>query len=202
MIKNLLGNFSYLKWALISLIMALLIGGGGLIIGQEKLNREHLNEARAQLNFDQLSLKINQADSQLADQKNYQQDYQSLLDKNIVGDENRLALIEAFEKISRQQKLGQLTYSISPQQDFVGSLLLDRGHFTIHQSAIILQFSVATEPPLFDFLAALNADIPGQFLLQGCTITRHEVVESEEMHAPLAVDCSGVWLTFKHRAES
>jgi len=200
--KNLLGNFSYLKWALISLIMALLIGGGGLIIGQEKLNRKHLNEARAQLNFDQLSLKINQADSQLADQKNYQQDYQSLLDKNIVGDENRLALVEALEKINLEQKLGHLSYTISPQQDYVSPLALDTGHFKIHQSAIVLQFSVSNEPPLFDFLAALNSDIPGQFLLQGCTITRHEVVESEEMHAPLAVDCSGVWLTFKHRAES
>jgi hypothetical protein len=195
-------NFSYLKWALLSFSLALLMGSVGLLFGQQKLGAELINNARAQQNIAQLSAQIVTAESQLTDQKNYQQDYQLLLDKNIIGDENRLALVEALEKINRSLKLGQLSYTITPQQDFVNTLALDSGHFIIHQSAITLQFSVANEPPLFDLLAALNTDIPGQFLLQQCAITRPVVVEAADSQAPLAVDCGGAWLTFKHRAES
>jgi hypothetical protein len=65
-----------------------------------------------------------------------------------------------------------------------------------------LQFSVADELKLFDLLNALNTEIPGQFLLQQCAMTRRTITEADDQQPALTVDCNGAWLTFKHRAES
>lgn len=199
-------DFSYLRWSTFCLAVALILSTSGLIFGQQHLNLAQQKEHQSHRQFLKAKAEIAQNNAQLSDQNNYQQGYQSLLEKHIVGQENRLELLETLERIIRQHKIAPFSYSINSQQNFAFEPPTDTGDFKIYQSPITMQFSVAHELQLFDFLTALQKHMPGQFLLEQCAISRTEsssemAPDSAKPELPLAVDCTGAWLTFTHRTE-
>lgn len=190
-------DFIYLRWGALSLVIASLLSFAIGFFSQQRVTMAEQQQQLTQQKLAQLQSEISQANSQLDDQKIYETDYQSLLNRNIIGVENRLALLENLEKISLQHGIGPLTYHIDTQKDFMATPALDTGHFKIYQSATSLQLTIRHEQQLFDFLIGLNEQLPGQFLLQQCTVSRIQFATA----MPLAADCSGAWLTFQHRPE-
>lgn len=138
------------------------------------------------------------------DQKNmadYAGQYGVLLDQQIIGDEQRLDWIEGLERIRRQNLVLSFHYNIAPQKAYSTNPPIDSGNFDIRYSEMQLQFELLHESQLLDFLAALRGQINGLYQLKECTLQRIDTNSMNVQHNPaqLRAECSGGWITLKHR---
>lgn len=137
------------------------------------------------------------------DQKNmaiYADEYGTLIDRKIVGDDQRLDWMEDLEKLRRRNLVTDFRYSISPQMTYAPQPPIDSGNFDIHYSEMKLQFDLLHEEQLVNFFKALRSQIKGYYQLGGCSLQRAAGENSTtSTFTQLKADCSGGWLTLKNR---
>lgn len=137
------------------------------------------------------------------DQKNmaiYADEYGALIDRKIIGDDQRLDWMEGLEKLRRQNLVTDFRYSIAPQIIYAPKPPIDSGNFDIHYSGMKLQFDLLHEGQLLNFFNALRSQIKGQYQLEGCSL--HRVSDDNASTATsthLKADCNGGWITLKNR---
>lgn len=137
------------------------------------------------------------------DQKNmaiYADEYGALIDRKIVGDEQRLDWMEGMERLRRRHLVTDFSYTISPQTTYAPQPAIDSGNFDMHYSEMKLQFDLLHEGQLVNFFDALRSQIKGHYQLKGCTL-QHTAVENftAASFTQLKAECSGGWLTLKNR---
>ena len=131
------------------------------------------------------------------DQKNmaiYADEYGVLIERKIIGDDQRLDWMEGLEKLRRQNLVTDFRYSIAPQITYAPQPPVDSGNFNIHYSEMKLQFELLHEAQLLNFFTALRNQIKGWYQLEGCTLQR---VADENTR--LKAECTGGWITLKNR---
>ena len=217
-------NFSrsdlpHIQWSLLILLAVLGTSGAIIVVSQSFV-------ARAQ--EEQLSMKqgLSTARDQLAtaqeDQEKmqtYTQEYNALLQRDVIGDDRRLDWMEALDKMRKQSKpsgLMDFNYSIAPQQRYTPFPPVDSGNFDLNSSGMSLQFDLLHEEQLLSVLDTLRTNNKGWFMLDRCEMERastQEVSNAQEDDEPvtntasarsfvpqLKAQCAGGWLTLKNRS--
>ena len=131
------------------------------------------------------------------DQKNmaiYADEYGVLIERKIIGDDQRLDWMEGLEKLRQQNPVADFRYNIAPQITYAPQPPIDSGNFTINYSEMKLQFELLHEAQLLNFFTALRNQIKGWYQLEGCSL--HRVAED---NARLKAECTGGWITLKNR---
>ncbi len=200
-------DFPYIKWSLLAFVLALVCGSAALAISgsyvsraqqQQKSAQHQLSEAQRQLGAERSRLAVAQND-----QKNmatYAQEYAALLDRKIIGSDQRLDWIEGLDKIRKQNRVLDYKYSISPQQPYTPPLLVDSGNFDLNRSAMNLHFDLLHEEQLMNFFDALRTDVEGLFILDRCALARNVAAPENSAAPQLTAECSGGWLTLQSRS--
>ena len=192
-------NFSqadlpYLKWSLLSFFLALLIGGSAILIAKnylasaqdtQRATRQQLADARKNLSA---------ARDDKENMATYTKEYSAILQRDIIGEESRLNLIEALESLRQRNRVRDFKYAIAPQQPYKPTPAQDSGNFDLLFSPMTLQIELLHEGQLINFFDSLRRDIGGWFILEKCTLTRSDVGVAQ-----LKADCAGGWLTMKNR---
>lgn len=149
----------------------------------------------------------NRLSTALQDRENmetYAGEYGALLERNIIGDNQRLDWMEGLEKIRQQNLVADFRYSIAPQKPYVLQPPVESGNFDIGYSEMKLQFDLLHEAQLLNFFDALRADIKGRYQLEGCTLQRSAAIGEDDGNpaatAYLKAECSGGWITLKNRS--
>jgi hypothetical protein len=200
-------DFPIIRWNLLSIAASLLISATALY-ASGKYSEIAQNDRRAAQN--QLNEARNRLFSAQDDQKNmaiYADEYGTLIERNIIGDNHRLDWMEGLEKIRHQNLAVDFSYNISPQKSYAPQPAMDSGNFTIDYSEMKLQIDLLHEGQLLDFFAALDRQIKGHYHLEGCTLKRTSAnagSDEEEGPAPtiasqLKAECNGGWITLKNR---
>ena len=147
--------------------------------------REHLTMARQDL-------------ENLAD---YSQEYYSLENRKVIGDDHRLDWIDELEKLRNQNLVMDFRYNIDPQKNYAPQPALNSGNFDIHYSETKLHFDLLHEGQLMNFFDALRKQTNGWYQLEGCSMQRTNMnEESGSAAAPhIKAECSGGWITLKNR---
>ena len=140
------------------------------------------------------------------DQKNmtiYADEYGALIERKIIGDDQRLDWMEGMEKLRRQNLVTDFRYSIAPQTTYAPQPPIDSGNFDIRYSGMKLQFDLLHELQLANFFAALRSQIKGRYQLEGCTLQRAATDDgfASSTGANIKAECSGGWITLKNRNE-
>ena len=130
----------------------------------------------------------------------YAEEYGTLSENRIIGDDQRLDWIEGLEKLRQQNLVTDFRYSIAPQKNYIPQPSINSGNFDIHYSETKLHFDLLHEAQLVNFFPKLHKQIKGRYLLEGCTLQR---VGDENAAAPttthLKAECAGGWITLKNR---
>ena len=202
-------DLPHLKWSLLVFLFSLAISVTAVVLSENfvshaqtdyQMTQRHLSEARAHLAA---------AEDDSANMSTYAREYATLLDRKIIGVDQRLDWIEGLEAIQRQNHVPQFTYTIDPQQPYTPVPPIDSGNFSLYLSGMSLQLELLHEEQLINFLDTLRSNIQGRFLLDHCKLERTgstpaNIVTSETQPVTspqLRAECSGGWLTIKNRNE-
>ena len=136
------------------------------------------------------------------DQKNmviYADEYGALIERKVIGEDQRLDWMEGLEKLRRQNLVTDFRYSIAPQKKYSPQPPVDSGNFDIHYSETKLQFDLLHEAQLVHFFTALRSQIKGHYHLEGCALQRTAADTATATSTHLKAECSGGWITLKNR---
>jgi len=125
----------------------------------------------------------------------YQAQYQQLIKQNIIGKENRLALIENIERIKTERNLFEFSYQIAAQQPVQTDVMFAQSEFGLHGSPMKLSFAVQHEEDWLNALDDLNET--GVNLLHECTVTRNDPVYAAV--PKLKAECTMTWLSLRQK---
>lgn len=196
-------DLPHIKWCLLTFLLVL--GMSGIIIAASKnfIARSQRDQRNAQRQLSEARSRLATAMKDRENMRIYALEYNALLKRNVIGNEQRLDWVEGLEKIrKRVPGFMGLKYTIAPQNPYTHSPPLDSGNFDLNLSGMTLQFELLHEEQLTDFFDAMRADIKGWFILDHCSLERTAAPGEGDLRAAmpqLKAECGGGWLTLKNR---
>jgi len=191
------------RWDILILCASLLVSVLAVYSSDEYAVKTHRDRQNAQRQMIDARNRLNTAYEDQQNMAMYADEYRTLDERKIIGDDHRLDWIEGLERIRNNGLALDFRYSISPQKNFTPQPAINSGNFDLHYSETKLQFELLHERQLLDFFAALHRQIKGQYQLEGCSMQRATTEEGENLAATVAphlrAECSGGWVTLKNR---
>lgn len=201
-------DLRHLKWGLLAVLVAFVLGGTTLLFSQSQLTRVKQEQLAAQHRLSDAQHQLADARNRLIaaqdDEKNraaYAKEYASLADRKIIGGEQRLDWIEGLDNLRRQNRVLNFTYTIGPQRPYAPVPPLDSGSFDLNLSPTTLQLDLLHEAQLVDFFDALRSSVNGSFIVERCSLVRSGAAFEDAGTPQLKAECSGGWITLKKRSE-
>lgn len=158
---------------------------------------------------------FNHVEAEKLEIRTYAPRFQALQQRGLIGEENRLAWIDAISRSQARLKLLPLTYDISAQQVLKVPLPLSMGQYQLRGSKMQLHLDLLHEMDLLTFLNDLRHT--GYFAVQDCALKRSGAGNQAAVPAAasgganmaggagtaavasaaptLSADCSLLWLT-------
>lgn len=155
-------------------------------------------EARAALQHEQTTLNAARARARQGEQEarliaQHLDAYHALAARGFVGEESRLAWIEAAHLANRDARLYGLTYTLSPRTPAPSGLA---GGLPLKQTRMTLKMPLLVETDLPRFLDALHTRAPGVFRVDRCQLSRITDTPPQPVNRPeLDAECELLWFT-------
>ena len=140
---------------------------------------------------------FNHAEAEKQEIRAYEPQFLALRQRGLIGEENRLAWIDAIRLSQQQRHLLPLSYEISAQQVLKVPLPLTMGQYQLRGSKMQLHMDLLHEMDLLNFFDDLRQS--GYFAVQECALKRGGGATSAGQSASLSADCSLLWLTLGDR---
>lgn len=119
--------------------------------------------------------------------------YQALIDKGFIGEEQRQAWIQTLQDIQKAYRLFPIEYQLNPLTETQPPFLPSLAGFTLHQSQMNLNFDMLHEGDLLQLTDALINKRLANWLLRSCLISRNDALVNT--HAMLNAQCTIDWYT-------
>jgi hypothetical protein len=192
-----------LKWPVLLLVIcvvASVLWCGGAF----KFKKDSLLAVQAvQANLELMSAQVQQVADEETNIRSHIDRYRQLQTSGLIGDEERLKLVEALGRIRARHKLYAIQFDVGPQS----MVSLQEGEaesagpsFSLRSSRIQIDLSLLHEEDLSQLLLELRSVGRGLFVVEECSLNRtgSEVASeflklSENLHA----SCKILWLTLK-----
>lgn len=182
-----------LKTSILLLLAAVSLAAAGIF-----WSHLHQTEAHAELQRQQSLLNASRArqqqgrtDARLIAQ--HLDAYRVLIARGFVGEENRLAWIEAAQLANRDARLYGLTYTLSPRSAAPPELA---SGLPLKQTRMVVKMPLLVETDLPRFLDALHLRAPGLFRTAQCRLSRHADTPPQAVNRPeLDAECELLWYT-------
>ncbi|MFZ4874273.1 hypothetical protein ACL9RI_04240 [Janthinobacterium sp. Mn2066] len=131
--------------------------------------------------------RFNQVETEKHDIRAYEPAFLALRQRGLVGEENRLAWIDAIRHSQEQRKLLPISYDISARQVLKVPPALAMGALQLRGTPMRLQMELLHEMDVLNLLDDLHQS--GSFAVQDCNIKRNTSA------ATLSAECGLLWLT-------
>jgi hypothetical protein len=187
-------DLPHIKWSLITFLVVLAIGGSAAFYSQKLASSAQNARRAAQQELSNERNKLNAARDDQMNMAEYTKEYSAIQQRGVIGDEQRLNLIEGLDNLRKQNRVLDFKYAIAPQQPYKPAPALDSGNFDLKYSNMKLQIDLLHEEQLINFFDSLRHDMKGWFILEKCTLDK-----AQGSDAQLKADCEGGWLTLKNR---
>ncbi len=192
-------DLPHIKWHLLGFLLVLGTGGAAVMLSENFVTQAQLSQQAAQRQVNEARGRLATAQDDRANMATYALEYSTLLQRKIIGNEQRLDWIEGLDKIQRHKRVLDFKYAIAPQQPYTPAPMLDSGNFELKLSNMTLQFDLLHEGQLINFFDTLRTDIKGWFILDHCALERSATAPGNGTAPQLKAECSGGWLTLKNR---
>ena len=192
-----------LKWPVLLLVICVVASGlffGGALKFKERA--VHAMQA-AQANREQVGARVQQIEDEEKIILNHIDRYRHLQKSGVIGEEERLELVEVLGRIRARHKLYAIQFDVGPQ----AVVLLQEGEtegagssFSLRASRIQLDLPLLHEEDLAQLLLGLRSVGRGLFVVEECSVNRTgSEVASEilKVSENLNASCKILWLTLK-----
>lgn len=136
------------------------------------------------------------------DQAQYQQyenRYQTMVSRGVIGEENRLKWVELLKDLNRDLKLPVLRYDIEPRNTLpLNNPNHSTGKLKVHETTMVLTLGLLHEGDLFSLEQGMRAQGEGLFEVRGCIIQRdrnHKRLQLDAKSANFEAICKLSWFT-------
>ena len=201
-------DFPHTKWSLLIFLFVLCTGGAAIVASENFVVQSQRDQRDAKRKLSEARSQLATAEQDRENMKTYTLEYGSLLEHNIIGNDQRLDWIEGMDKLRKQNLVLDFKYTIAPQKSYTPDPPLDSGNFQLNLSDMALQFELLHEEQLTTFFDAMHIGIKGWFILDHCSLERTTAAPPDDdddiLRAPsatprLKAECTGGWLTLKNR---
>ena len=182
-----------LKTSILLLLAALSLSAAGVFWSNQQAAeaRADLQRQQAALNAAHARQQQGQTEARLIAQ--HLDAYRALVARGFVGEENRLAWIEAVHLANRDARLYGLTYTLSPRTAAPPALA---GGLPLKQTRMVVKMPLLVETDLPRFLDALHVRAPGLFRVDRCRLARLSDAPPQPVNRPeLDAECELLWFT-------
>ena len=182
-----------LKTSILLLLAASLLSAAGIFLSHKQTTAAHADLQRQQtaLHAARARQQQGQAEAHLIAQ--HIDAYRALIARGFVGEENRLAWIEAVHLANQDARLYGLTYTLSPRAPAPVPLA---GGLPLKQTRMTVNMPLLVETDLPRFLDALRARAPGLFRTSSCRLARITDAPPQPVNRPeLDAECELLWFT-------
>lgn len=188
-----INEFYLLRTSVLTLIGALIVSVVGVWLSYTKQQDAAVLAEHAQRTRDAAYSRYAQVDNEKRDIRNFQHRFVELRQRGLIGDEQRLAWLDAIRQAQEQLKLPPLSYEIEPQQVVTLEAPLDLGEYQLRGSRMHLHMELLHELDLFNFLQDLRER--GYVAVQDCSLKRLGVSAGVPGASTLNADCTLNWIT-------
>lgn len=182
-----------LKSAILLLLAAVVLSATGIF-----WSHAQDTEARAALQRQQAALDAARARQQQGQTEarliaRHLEAYRALIELGFVGEENRLAWIEAVHLANQDAGLYGLSYTLSPRTAAPAKLA---DGLPLKETRMMLKMPLLVETDLPRFIDALRARAPGLFRVDSCRLARISDIPPQPVNRPeLDAECELRWFT-------
>lgn len=182
-----------LKGSMLLLLLAVLLSAAGIIWSskQESEASTALQQQQTALNAARARQQQGQTEARLIAQ--HLDAYQALIARGFVGEENRLAWIEAVQLANRDARLYGLSYTLSPRAAAPATLA---SGLPLNQTRMVVKMPLLVETDLPRFVDALYDRAPGVFRVDSCRLIRLSDAPPQPINQPeIDAECELLWFT-------
>lgn len=182
-----------LKGSILLLLVAMLFSAAGIFWSskQDSEASTALQQQQTALNAARARQQQGQTEARLIAQ--HLDAYQALIARGFVGEENRLAWIEAVQLANRDARLYGLSYTLSPRA--AAPVALASG-LPLNQTRMVVKMPLLVETDLPRFVDALYARAPGVFRVDRCRLSRLSDAPPQFINQPeIDAECELLWFT-------
>jgi len=157
-----------LQLNLVAFLVLALAGGALVFYAQEKRQKSTIHLAMATAQKQQAESKLKQVKDEESEIKLKATLFGNLLERGIVGEEQRLDWVELLRDIRNNRRIIDIEYEFSPQQAMPGT----QGNWNFYVSTMQLQMQLLHEEDLLNVLADLRNTAKAQVLVRACETIR------------------------------
>jgi hypothetical protein len=157
--------------AFLALALAL-TGIGGVAAAEYYLARAKASREAAKLQRQQAQTRVEQVAEEEKEIRQNLVHYQRMVERGMVGQENRLDLIDAIAKIKKDRKLFEIKYNIEPQKPLEYPGIAPAGKLDFVASRMRLDLLLLHEEDLLNFLGDLDRIGKSHVSVRDCTLAR------------------------------
>lgn len=190
-------DLPHIRWSLLTFVVVLSIGASAIFLSQKIADSAERTKKLVEQQLTDARNKLNAARDDRENLATYAAEYEAWTKYKVIGDEQRLDLIEGLEALRKKNYVLDFKYSIAPQTAYTPVPALNSGNFDLKQSTMTLQIDLLHEEQLISFFDGLRKNIKGWFMLDHCSVERSTA--SGGSMAQLKAECTGSWLTIKNR---
>lgn len=199
-----LGDFLRIRWGLLFLVLAALLGFAMTTTAQKLVDRARLAQQQLQTQQRELRTRLMRAPEEERELRGKIAVFQRLHDHGIIGQEERLDWVEQISRIKTARRLFDLQYEISPQKPVSETALPGgalAGDYEFMASTMNLQMPLLHEDDLLGFLSDLRNAVHAHILVRDCTIERTPSSSENRLTAQLRAVCAIDWITLRERRQ-
>lgn len=195
-------DFSLIRWNVLAFCLSLFVSAAILYNSGNYAEKAQKEQRSAQTLLNDARHRLATAYQDQENMEIYSNEYGSLIESKVIGDDQRLDWMEGLAKIRRQHLVTDFSYTIAPQRIYTPQAPVTTGNFDIHYSEMELQFDLLHEGQLSNFFTTLSRQVKGWYQLDGCKLQRAASAEGAGATATTHVraKCNGGWITLKNRS--
>ena len=125
----------------------------------------------------------------------YLPQYQQLISQGVVGEERRLAWVDAVRNIHKNEKLFSIKYIIGAQEQYKPAFSLSVGQFRITRSLMKLELAMLHEGDLLTLLGGLATQQSAPFIVKQCEMLRLNAAIGNALTPNIQAKCELDWIT-------
>lgn len=182
-----------LKTSIALLLVAVALAAAGIVWSSLARSEAQAELKRQQATLDATRARQAQGEAEAHMIEQHLDAYHALIARGFVGEESRLAWIEAAQLANRDARLYGLTYTLSPRSVAPAALA---GGLPLKQTRMVVKMPLLVETDLPRYLDALRARATGLFRVDRCRLTRSSTAAPQPVNRPeLDAECDLLWYT-------
>jgi hypothetical protein len=187
------------------LALALVIGAvaASVSLAERSLKNARATLAQARTELAEAQKRVQRSGEERDTIQRYLGPYAELAQRGVLGEEQRLAWVDALRSANAETELYGVDYEVGVRQPYAYPTEAGADGLSAQQSVMKLKFGLLYEQDLLDFFGALARQQVGAFAVNQCVLKRLVDESARPANTPtLRAECDVAWITIPAEAGS